>query len=188
MSDFEYENGEDYMGSIDPGFSEIADAAYEQINENMPEETYVNWFDVSRKYFGMEVPDKENKAQWYLYVGARNALMNAVNHRAENYGQSWRLFVVVPGESVTKATRSQMVDRMVEKRIKRVASSFRLNERHLTPMLSYDDITPRDRRIIQEMLSVSQGAKLVTAGAIERLESLTADTKTKLLSAFGIDR
>lgn len=168
MSDYEYENGEEYID--DPDFTVLADAAYELVDRDMPGDTPVQWRTMCERYFDMEVADHENKAEWTLHVASRNAMMGAVNHRAQLYGKPWRLYIAQQGESIMKAVGRRMVEMEIERRMRKVGGAYSLIEKRLSPMLGIASLTRRDRAIISQMLDVARGARLATAGMIDRLE------------------
>ena len=184
--DYDYQNGEEVMGSIDAEFSEKADAAFEKIDKDL-KEGIINWADLCTNFFGMEEPNHEDKAQWTLYVMARSAMMGAVNHRARLYKKTWNLFIHKAGVSVVKASQSDMVSRAIHARMKRVAHSCRLIESRLKPLATNLELNAKDRRIVRQMLDVSRGSQMAISGMVGRLDAIRKNDKQLLLSLFEID-
>lgn len=186
MSDYDYANGEEAMEGIDSEFSDIADEAFSKVDKDL-QEGVITWSNLCREYFGMEEPPRDEKAQWALHVMARSAMLGAVNHRARIYHKSWQLFIEKAGVSVVKSARSNMVGRMIHQRMKRVAGACKLITTRLTPLSINMELTPKDRKLVRQMLDISRGSQMAIAGMVDRLDAVKKNDKMELLSLFEID-
>jgi len=129
MSDkYDYENGEEVMNGIDSDFSEAADRAFDNVDIHL-HEGVVKWDVLSADYFGLDIPDREDKPLWTLHVMARAAMMGAVNHRARMLQRPWQLFIETQGVSVVKSAKSEMVGRVIHGRLKEVAQAWQGSHR-----------------------------------------------------------
>lgn len=182
---YEYENGEEYYGKDNQEFADRADMAFELIDKTLSDETPVSWDVMCSYFFDLDIPDRRDPA-WVQHVGARNAMKQAVNHRASIYNRPWRLYISTHGETLVKKSGRQMVETELSGRVRGVSRSYQRLEDNLRPMISIPGLSRRDKMLLERAVDMNTGARVATIGLISQMQSVPKKMKRQLLSEFDL--
>lgn len=182
---YEYENGEDYYGRDNQEFADRADQAFERIDKALADDAPASWERMCVEFFDLDIPDRSDPS-WVQHVGARNAMKQAVNHRASIYGRPWRLYISTHGETVVKKSGRQMVETEISGRVRGVSRSYQRLEDNLRPMISIPGLSRRDKMLLERAVDMNTGARVATIGLISQMQSVPRKVKQKLLAEFDL--
>lgn len=160
------------------------DMAYDAVKEGFPRGETVDWTVFAESFCDLPIPE-ERTPEWTHHVQMRNRFKNAINERAARDKEPWRLYVQ-NGYGVFLEETSVMVQRSTVERVKKVGNAFTNIGRVLEPMLGANGLTSKDRRLIRDMSTIADGARIATAGMIHQL-SIPQYRRTELLENLGYE-
>lgn len=159
------------------------DEAFERAIE-LPLNEPLSWEMLSKHVFQINVPSRNDKGAWSLYLIERNGYKRLINERCAAYGENWRLYMRTNGVDLIKQEKRGMVKTEMAQRMKRAAEAYALFRKHLNPMLTADGLTSKDKKMLRQMVAVGQGSAVAMAGQIGQMTAFNKEEKLELSSVL----